>query len=53
MTADASPVPGESPSGRHRAARLFPLGLEVHHVIARAGYRFGATHTHHSLETTA
>ena len=50
MTADALPFPGES-AGRHRAARLFPLGVEVHHAIARAGYRF--TTTHHSHGGTA
>jgi len=53
MTADSTSLPGESPAGRHRAARLHPLGIEVHHLLARAGYPFGATHTHHSLEITA
>lgn len=52
MTADTAPLPGES-SGRHRAARLFPLGVEVHHAVARAGYRWVPVHTHHSLETPA
>jgi hypothetical protein len=38
MTADQEPLPGETLAGRHRPARLWPLGLSAHHVIARAGY---------------
>lgn len=49
MTADCSPLPGET-SGRHRPARLYPGGVELHHLLARAGYRWTTTHTHHSLE---
>jgi hypothetical protein len=48
VTADHLPLPGES-SGRHRPSRLFPLGVEVRHAIARAGYRWAAIpHTHGS-----
>jgi hypothetical protein len=38
VTADALPLPGETSSGRHRPERLAPLGVELHHLIARAGY---------------
>jgi hypothetical protein len=48
MTVDQEPLPGEPVSGRHRPARLYPLGVELHHVIARAGYAHTAlAHVHH------
>lgn len=46
--ADASPMPGQPATGRHRPGRLSPLGIEVHHLIARVGYRFAPTHRHGS-----
>jgi len=47
VTADATPLPGEPTTGRHRAARLHPLGVEVHHLLARAGFKWQPTHHSH------
>jgi len=47
VTADPTPLPGENASGRHRPSRLHPLGVEVHHAVARAGYRWAAVHHTH------
>lgn len=48
MTADSLPLPGETSCGRHRPARLYPAGIELHHLIARAGYREQSLpHGHH------
>ena len=46
MTADTLPLPGES-AGRHRAARLHPCGVELHHLLARCGFKWQPVHNTH------
>lgn len=50
MTADVFPLPGETGTGRHRAARLWPEGVTPQRLAAhwRHDHHTPLPHSHHA-----